>query len=306
MSATVDPAPARRVPPGRARPPAKPRRRALWRDPTGRISPLKIAALVIAVLPGLYVALAWHVGALGARYVTEGEREMGQWTIRLVILALAVTPARWVFDWPRVVLLRRMIGVTAAAYAALHVMLYALDQDWNFGVVFSEIALRFYLAIGFIVFLGLASLAITSTDAAMRRMGASWKGLHRLLYFLAVLALWHYALQSKEDVSNAVVAAGWFAWLMLWRLLPRSTRGQLRVLPLLAIAAALVAAGAEAAWYAGASHFDPVRVLEGNLDVDYGLHPAVQVAIWGLAVFLIAALRRAIGLLRRRRALVTP
>ena len=280
------------APPRRVRPPAKPRKRAPWRDPAGAISPLKIATLVLVVLPGLYVWAAWQAAALGARYVTEAEREMGEWTIRFLLLSLAVTPARFVLDWPRVVLVRRLIGVTAACYGVIHLGLYALDQNWRIGVIASEIALRFYLAIGFIVLVGLLALAASSTDGAMRRMGRSWKALHRLLYFLAVLALWHYALQSKNDVSGAVLAFGWFAWLMLWRLLPRSRRGALWVLPALALAAALAAAAGEAAWYALGSRVDPWRVLQANLDVSYELRPAVAVLLWGAAVFVAATLRR--------------
>lgn len=286
--------------PRRVRPPAKLRKRAPWRDPTGKISPLKIVTLVLVTLPGLYLALAWQQGALGARYVTEAERELGTWTIRLLLLSLAVTPARFVLDWPRVVLLRRMIGVTTACYVLIHLSVYALDQKWRIDVVASEIVLRFYLTIGFIALSLLVALAVSSTDAAMRRMGRSWKVLHRLIYFVAVLGLLHYLLQSKSDISSAAVAVGWFAWLMLWRALPRAWRGNLWVLPPLAIAAALLTAGIEAMWYASVSHSDPMRVLAANLDISYEFRPAVQVAIWGLAVFAVAGLRRLYPRLARR------
>ncbi len=305
MSASV----AASVPARRTRPPAKPRKRAPWRDPAGKLSPLKIVALILVILPGAYVALAWQQGMLGARYVTEGERELGEWTIRLLLLSLAVTPARFVLDWPRVVLLRRMLGVATACYVLIHLSIYALDQKWRIGVVASEIVLRFYLTIGFIALCLLVALAVSSTDAAMRRMGRSWKVLHRLIYFIAVLGLWHYLLQSKSDVSSATIAVGWFVWLMLWRVLPRSWRGSLWVLPLLGIAATLFTAGFEATWYATVSHSDPMRVLSANLDLSYEFRPAVQVALWSAAVFLVAALRRLYPLVARRRtsrATLTP
>ncbi len=280
------------VPARRARPPAAPRKRAIWRDPAGKVSALKIVTLVLLTLPAIYVATAWQVGALGARYVTEGEREIGEWTIRLLLLSLAVTPARFVLDWPRVVLVRRMIGVATACYALVHLAIYALDQKWRLDVVASEIAQRFYLTIGFVTLCLLVALAVTSTDAAMRRMGRSWKVLHRALYFAAGLGLLHYLLQSKSDISAAAVAVGWFLWLMLWRLLPRAWRGALWVPIPLGLAAALLVAGLEAAWYAGASHADPLRVLATNLDVSYGLRPALQVAVWSAVVLLAATLRR--------------
>ena len=296
MSATAAAAPRR------VRPAAKPRKRAPWRDPAGAISPLKIVALALLTLPGLYLALAWQQGALGARYVTEAERELGTVTIRLLLLSLAVTPARFVLEWPRVVLLRRMIGVATAGYVLIHLTIYALDQKWRIDVVASEIALRFYLTIGFIALCLLVALAVSSTDAAMRRMGRSWKVLHRTIYFIAALGLLHYLLQSKSDISSAAIAVGWFAWLMLWRVLPRVWRGTLWVLPLLTVAAAVLTAGVEAGWYAVASHSDPMRVLAANLDTSYEFRPAVQVAIWGLAVFVVAALRRLYPRLVRRPA----
>lgn len=296
MSATAAAAPRR------VRPAAKPRKRAPWRDPTGAISPLKIVALVLLTLPGLYLALAWQQGALGARYVTEAERELGTMTIRLLLLSLAVTPARFVLEWPRVVLLRRMIGVATACYVLIHLTVYALDQKWRIDVVASEIVLRFYLTIGFIALCLLVALAVSSTDAAMRRMGRSWKVLHRTIYFVAALGLLHYLLQSKSDISSAAVAVGWFAWLMLWRVLPRAWRGTLWVLPPLTVAAALLTAGIEAGWYAAVSHSDPMRVLAANLDISYEFRPAVQLVIWGLAVFVVAGLRRLYPRFARRPA----
>ena len=297
MSASIAaPTPMRRV-----RPPAKPRKRAPWRDPTGKVSALKIVTLILVILPGLYLALAWQQGALGARYVTEAERELGEWTIWLLLLSLAVTPARFVLEWPRVVLIRRMLGVTTACYVLIHLSIYALDQKWRIGVVASEIVLRFYLTIGFIAVCLLVAMALSSTDASMRRMGRSWKVLHRVIYFVAVLGLLHYLLQSKSDISAPTVAVGWFVWLMLWRVLPRSWRSRLWVLPLLGIAATLFTAGFEAAWYSIASHSDPMRVLAANLDVSYEFRPAVRVAIWGAAVFVVAALRRIYPLITRPR-----
>ena len=135
------------------------------------------------------------------------------------MFSLAVTPARAVLDWPRIVLVRRMLGVSAALYALLHLVLYVADQKWNLVTVAWEIALRFYLTVGFVAVLGLAVLAWTSTDGWQKRLRHRWKALHRWAYALAGLALFHYALQAKINASDAVFWFGIFAWLMLWRAL---------------------------------------------------------------------------------------
>lgn len=269
----------------------------LVRDPAGRFSWLKLAVLAFALSHVAVLLLRWRLHDLGPRPITEAIHVTGLWALRFLLLSLAVTPARAVLDWGRVLMLRRMLGVTAACYAASHLTLYALDQQWNLLRVASEIALRFYLTIGFVALLGLLALAITSTDGWQRRLGARWKRLHRLAYPIGGLALFHYAVQSKADVSDAVFLFGLFAWLMFWRLLRR--RWQQRLWPILplVLGAGALASVVEAVWYAVRNHVDPLRVWNANLDLSYGPRPAEWVLIVGAALFAVAALRR----LRRRR-----
>ena len=267
------------------------------RDPAGRFSWLKLAVLAFALSHAAVLLLRWYLHDLGPRPITEAIHVSGLWTIRFLLLSLAVTPARAVLDWGRVVMLRRMLGVTAACYGVLHLTLYALDQKWRLLHVASEIALRFYLTIGFVALLGLLALAVTSTDGWQRRLGPRWKKLHRLAYGIAVLALFHYAVQSKADITDAVLLAGLFAWAMYWRLLRR--RWQQRLWPILplALAAAATASVVEAAWYAVRNHVDPRLVWDANLDLNYGPRPAIWVLILGVGLFALAGLRR----WRRRR-----
>lgn len=271
---------------------------ALVRDHGGRLSALKIVTLLLVLWPGAVLALQWYMGDLGPRPITEVTRGTGLWTIRFMMIALAVTPARALLDWSRVVMLRRMLGVTAACYAAAHLLLFFVDHKWDVWMVASEIALRFYLTIGFVTFLGLLALAITSTNGWQKRLGQNWKKLHRIIYVLSVLALLHYAMQSKADVTNAVFLAGLFAWLMVWRLLPRRWQSKLWPLPELALAAGLLAALMEAAWYGVRNGVNPLMVLSANLDIDFGPRPAVAVALAGLALVVVVAVRR----LAKRRA----
>ncbi|MCW3476490.1 protein-methionine-sulfoxide reductase heme-binding subunit MsrQ [Limobrevibacterium gyesilva] len=266
---------------------------SLWRDHGGRFSALKATTLVLVLWPGLTLAARWAMQDLGGRPITEVIHGLGDWTVRFLLITLAVTPARAVLDWPRVVLLRRMLGVTTACYAAAHLTLYCVDQKWHLLTVASEIALRFYLTIGFVAMTGLFVLAATSTDGWQKRLGRNWKKLHRVVFALAVLALFHYFLQAKSDVTAAVFAAGLYFWLMLWRLAPRRWQTKLWLLPALAVAAAVLTAGIETAWYGLATGANAQRVLLANLDVTFGPRPAVEVLLAGAAVFVLAALRRA-------------
>ena len=275
----------------------------LIRDPAGRLSALKAATLLLMLWPGVDLAIAWSSHDLGPRPVTEVIHGTGLWAIRLMLISLAVTPARALLDWSRVVMLRRMIGVGAACYAVAHLVLFCVDKKWDLWMVASEIVLRFYLTVGFVVLLGLLALAITSTDGWQKQLGQNWKRLHRSLYWLAVLALFHYAIQSKADISDAVFLVGLFAWLMLWRLLPRRWQQKVWPLPELALAAGLIAALVEAGWYGVRNHVNPLMVLQTNLDIDFGPRPAVAAALLAVALVGVVVVRRSVKRWSKGRAL---
>jgi sulfoxide reductase heme-binding subunit YedZ len=147
-------------------------RKAPWRDRAGRFAPLK--ALVFAGLFAPAVVAAIHLadGTFAAEPAKETIHALGLWTIRLIFLALAITPAMQIFRYPKLVTVRRMIGVAAFAYAIAHLCAYVVQQNFDLAKVASEIVLRFYLAIGIATLLILAALAATSTDAMVKRMGA--------------------------------------------------------------------------------------------------------------------------------------
>jgi len=271
-----------------------------WRDRAGRLAPFKLAVFAALFLPGLVLAAQFVMGTLGARALNAVIHGTGLWTIRLLLVALAVTPARAVLDWQRLPLVRRMLGVGALAYGLTHFTLYSIDQNGHMLHVAAEIIHRFYLTIGFTALLGLVALGITSTDASVRRMGKNWQRLHWLAYPIGVLAVFHATLQSKVDVSEAMVMAGCFVWLMLWRLLPAEwQRRPLALVPLAGLASAATA-GLEYTWYALATRIPADRVLAANLDFEDGLRPAVWVLIAALCIAVVAAARN------HRRSAVRP
>jgi sulfoxide reductase heme-binding subunit YedZ len=252
---------------------------------------MKALVLGGAFVPGLVTAWWWIDGDLSGRPVTEAIHNTGLWAIRFLMIALAVTPARAVFDRPRVILLRRMLGLTALAYAVAHFSLFVVDQHFSPIAVATEILKRFYLLIGFIALLTLIALGVTSTDAMIRRLGVWWKRLHRLVYPVGVLVLLHYFIQTKANVSEAVVFAGLFLWLMGLRLLPAGWRANPVALLGLSVVAAFATAGVEFAWYALATGINPWRVLAVSESLRYGLRPAHIVGLGGLGVTLFSGTR---------------
>ena len=257
------------------------------REKSGRPSPEKIAAFVGAVLPALWLLYRTWIGDLGPRPVTEAIHFSGDWAVRLLLISLAVTPARRLFGWGKLILARRTLGVAAAGYAALHFALYILDQKFDLFKVASEIVLRFYLTIGFVALLGLLTLAATSFDAAIRRLGKRWVTLHRIIYAIVVLAIVHFMLQKKLEIDEPILMAGFTLWLLGYRLLQRYGRAAAPQLIGLAVTSTVLTALLEAAWYAGRTGVDPLRVLGNNLDFEYEIRPVWWVLAAGLAVVAV-------------------
>lgn len=256
-----------------------------WLDRSGRLSPLKLAVFGALFGPGLWIAIAWATDALGAKPLTEAIHQSGDWAVRFLLISLAVTPLRRIANWPKLILVRRMLGLAALGYALVHFSLYVLDQKFDLAKVASEIVLRIYLTIGFVALLGLSVLGGTSTDAAIRRLGGRWQRLHRIVYGIGVLALIHFFLQSKVDVSQPVLMAGFFAMLMGYRLMHRLGMPTAPVfLAGLAVASGFATALIEAAWYGLKTGVPVLPVLEANLDFEYSIRPAWWVLAVGLAL----------------------
>jgi sulfoxide reductase heme-binding subunit YedZ len=263
-----------------------------WLDRGGRFSSFRLSVLIALMAPALVLLAMLADGAMGAEPWKAATREIGAHTLHILLISLAMTPLRFVADWPKALTFRRMVGVAAMAYALLHLVLYTGHLAWNLLAVATEIATRFYLTLGFAVLVGLVVLGWTSTDGAQRRMGPRWKKLHRWVYLLAAGAVFHAFLQSKARADEAVLMAGCYVWLMGWRLLPGRFRASPPALAGLAVAAAAGAAALEYAWYALATKLPADRILEANLGLDAGMRPAQWVLVAGLCVATIPWWRR--------------
>ncbi|WP_374308201.1 sulfite oxidase heme-binding subunit YedZ [Methylocella sp.] len=257
-------------------------------DRAGRFSPLKTGAFALAAAPTLwFVALVAGPG-LGPRPLSAATHEAGLATLRLVALTLAVTPLRLALRRPNLVSTRRIFGVWAFAYGLAHVAFYVASQHFDLWRVGDEIVRRVYLAIGVCAFLMLSALAVTSTDAMIARLGsARWRRLHRAVYAIAVLGCVHFFMQSKLDVSQAIMMSGIFALLLAFRL-AAGAFGDLSagMIALVGAACAATTALFEAGWFAWSAGAPFDRALASNLDFSYMVRPAWFVlAVGGLLTF---------------------
>jgi len=263
-----------------------------WTDKKGRLHPLRAAVFGLLLLPLMWLLVRWGAGWLGPERVNAAIHSTGYWTIWLLMASLVVTPLKALSGIPNIVVVRRMIGNAALLYALLHLTLYATDQHWRLWTIAAEILKRFYLTIGAVALGGLVVLGATSTDGWARWLGTAWKRLHRVVYVLAVLGLVHYVLQSKLDVSQALLAGGVFTWLMLWRALPLGKDREWPWLLLISVGAGVATLAFEYLWYRFGTHINPMRVVISETDIAFGLHPAGQVLMLGLVATALAEVRR--------------
>lgn len=262
-----------------------------WTDRQGRFSGLRAGAFALLLVPALMLFYAAWMHQLGSKPWTQAIHQTGTWTVRILIATLAVSPFRRLFDWGKLIGIRRMLGLGVMAYALGHLTLYCIDMAFDWGLIVSEIVKRFYLTIGFVALLGLVAQGVTSTDGMIRRLGKNWQRLHNLVYPIAMLALLHFALQSKIDVTEPVLMSGLFLLLMLYRGLYRwKLSVSAAVLAGVALLAGLLTAGLEAGWYAATSGVSAWLVFQANADIlTYQDYASIRPAHWvALAGFLVA------------------
>jgi sulfoxide reductase heme-binding subunit YedZ len=267
---------------------------ALWRDRQGAFSWPRAAALAIAILPALWFFGRIGLNDLGARPLTAAIHFSGLWTVRLLTATLAVTPLITALRQPRLVPMRRILGVAVFAWILVHFILFIADKSWDPAVVVQEIIKRIYLMIGFAALLMLAALAATSTDAAISRLGAArWKNLHLLIYAIALLGLVHFFMQSKADVTEPTIMAGLIVWLVTMRQ-PKRFGWTLSPFVILAcgIVAAFVTACGEALYFHIKTGADFADVFDADLDFSDAIRPCWWPLAASLAFSLFVALHR--------------
>ena len=179
--------------------------------------------LVGATAPVLSILMRARSGALGANPIAEALNELGLMALVLLIASLACTPLQTLFGWTWPIRARRLLGLLAFTYAALHLSVYAgLDQGLDVRAILADVVKRKFIFVGFAAFVMLIPLAWTSTKGAVRRMGyVKWKRLHLLVYPAALCAVVHFVWRVKKDLSEPLVFAAILGALLLVRVAAR-------------------------------------------------------------------------------------
>ena len=177
---------------------------------------LKLGVFMAGLMP--LAVLAWQTVTdnLGANPIKEITEQTGLWTLRFVLITLAVTPARRLTGWNRVIQLRRMLGLFAFFYGTLHFITYVwLDQFFVVEEIMADVVARPFITVGFVSFMLLIPLAVTSTTKMIKRLGGKWwQRLHRTVYVIGMGGVVHYLWLVKADVQSPLTYGGLLALLL--------------------------------------------------------------------------------------------
>jgi sulfoxide reductase heme-binding subunit YedZ len=182
---------------------------------------LKPTVFLLALLPLGRLVWLGSEGELGANPIEFITRSMGTWTLVFLCLSLTMTPARVITGWTGFIHLRRMLGLFCFFYATVHFLIWLwLDHNFSLVAMWQDVLERPYITFGFIAFILLIPLALTSNRWAQRKLGRRWSQLHRLIYVIAVLAILHYWWHKagKSDYETVSIYLGVVVVLLLLRL----------------------------------------------------------------------------------------
>jgi sulfoxide reductase heme-binding subunit YedZ len=189
---------------------------------------LKPAVFMACLFP-----LAWMIwdgfnAGLGANPIEEITHRTGDWALRFLLITLAITPARKLFNLTLLIRLRRMLGLYAFFYAVLHFLTYVVfDHFFDMAEIAQDVIKHPYVTVGFGAFVLLIPLAVTSTNKMMKRLGKRWKKLHQLVYLIGTLGVLHYLWLVKADVREPLIYGAVLVALLVMRLPRRKLQKKL-------------------------------------------------------------------------------
>jgi len=163
-------------------------------------------AILLATLPAVVLITGFVLNGPGANPIEEITHVTGEWGLRLILVSLAITPARRWFGWRRIAPLRRTLGLAGFTYACVHLSTWALlDHGLDADAIIEDFTERPYVMAGLGSFTLLLALAVTSTRSSIKRLGQRWIALHRVVYAAAILAVLHHFWLTKADYRPAIV-----------------------------------------------------------------------------------------------------
>ncbi len=172
---------------------------------------IKPIVFILLLLPALYYFYAVYLALNGENILGPDPAQAlalttGEWSIRILVAALAITPLRYLLNLPKLWNYRRMVGLFALFYVCLHLLVFLMFLlQWQWADIGREIAERPYITVGFTAFILLLPLGFTSFQAAQRKMGRNWKKLHRLVYVINILAVLHIIWVVRSSYFDAVL-----------------------------------------------------------------------------------------------------
>jgi sulfoxide reductase heme-binding subunit YedZ len=190
---------------------------------------LKSVVWIVCLLPLLFLLYWTYTGDLTANPISFITNHLGQWTFRLLLASLAMTPLRVLFGFSWPISLRRLLGLFAFSYACLHFSVWiVIDHFFDWNLMFADILKRRYITVGMLALTLLVPLAVTSTSGMVKRLGgANWRRLHRLVYVTGILASLHFLWLAKVGRSDQYLYAAILALLLgirIWDAIRRAVR----------------------------------------------------------------------------------
>ena len=192
------------------------------------IPQLKALCFVLALLPPVRLFYGAATDSLGANPIEYITRDLGTWGLTFLLVTLGVTPLRRLTNWNWLLRLRRMFGLFAFFYVALHFTSYVWwDQFFDLAAIWKDVVKRPFITFGFVAFVMLIPLAVTSTNKMVRRLGARrWQLLHRLVYVISVCGVLHYWWLVKRDITKPLIYAAILVLLLGFRLIYRQMQNR--------------------------------------------------------------------------------
>ncbi len=185
------------------------------------ITPIRYFVFALALIPLLRLVILGYLGDLSANPVEFITRSTGTWTITFLCITLAMSPMRWITAWTGWIQMRRMFGLFTFFYGFLHFSIwYWLDHNLDTAAMIDDVIERPFITVGFLAFVLMSLLALSSNQRAVRALGRKWSSLHRLIYVIAILGVLHYLWHKagKNDFEVVYIYAGIIFVLLIIRL----------------------------------------------------------------------------------------